>query len=296
MNYRGRFAPSPTGLLHAGSLVAALGSWLSARQARGQWLLRMEDLDPPREVEGSAAAILGTLQRFGLKADAPVLYQSARGADYQQAFDALHKHGHVFACWCSRADLAARGGVHHDGHCITPPQDDREPAWRIRVPDRTITFIDGLQGQQRQDLREVVGDFVLRRADGCWSYHLACVVDDAAQGMTEVVRGSDLLDSTARQIFLQQVLGLPTPDYLHLPIALREDGGKLSKSARDLPAAGDDPVRELARALAFLGQEVSDESCVEHLLESAWRRFDRARLPRSKQLPWPPRERSLPLP
>ncbi|RAP57680.1 tRNA glutamyl-Q(34) synthetase GluQRS [Oleiagrimonas sp. MCCC 1A03011] len=287
MTYRGRFAPSPTGDLHAGSLVAALGSWLRARQSDGRWLLRVDDLDAPRVVPGSAPSILSALHDYGLQADEPVLYQSQRETAYLQAFEHLQQHGEVFACWCSRSDLSAVDGLHHDGHCITPPQDDRPPAWRIRVPDRTFAFEDLVQGSQRQNLRESVGDFVLRRADGCWSYHLACVVDDAHQGVTEVVRGCDLLDSTPRQIFLQQQLDLPTPSYLHLPLALREDAGKLSKSTRDLPLDRTDPLPTLRHALTFLGQPEPSGGDLRTLLQNALAAFDPRRIPHRHSAPWP---------
>jgi glutamyl-Q tRNA(Asp) synthetase len=289
MSYRGRFAPSPTGDLHGGSLVAALGSWLRARQAGGRWLVRMEDLDPPRVVPGAAASILDTLRDYGLVSDDPVLYQSQRSAAYQEAFDRLHAQGEVFPCWCSRRDLAAHDGMHRDGHCVTPPLEDRPPAWRLRVPARTVAFHDALQGPQEQDLRQAVGDFVLRRADGCWSYHLACVVDDAFQGISEVVRGCDLLDSTPRQIHLQQRLGLPTPDYLHLPLALRADAGKLSKSTRDLPLDREAPLPTLHRALRFLGMHEVPGACVDRVLEAAVERFDLHRIVQRQRAAWPDR-------
>lgn len=278
MSYRGRFAPSPTGELHFGSLVAALAGWLRARQQGGRWLLRIEDIDPPRETAGSAPSILATLDALGLHADAPVLYQSRRGDAYAAALQRLRDDGHAFACWCSRSDIEASGTPHRDGRCPTPPRDDREPAWRLRVPDGEITFEDGLQGRQRQDVRAAVGDFVLKRADGPWSYQLACVVDDAYQGITEVVRGADLLDSTPRQVMLQRLLGLPTPAYLHLPLAVAADGAKLSKSS-DAPAVGAHAPRSiLAQALHFLDQPVPDAPDPATLLRSAARDFDSAPL------------------
>lgn len=276
--YRGRFAPSPTGELHFGSLVAALASWLRARQHHGDWLLRVEDIDPPREAAGSAQAILYTLDRFGLHADAPVLYQSGRDASYAEALRQLQDAGHAFACWCSRSDLDAARLVHHelhhDGHCFTPPRDDRPPAWRLRVPDTEIAFEDVLQEPQRQNVRATVGDFVLRRADGLWSYQLACVVDDAHQGITEVVRGCDLLDSTPRQILLQRLLGLPTPAYLHLPLAVNAAGEKLAKSSNAAPVTHDDPRTAIARALRFLGQAVPDAPDTATLLQLAAQHLD----------------------
>lgn len=272
--YRGRFAPSPTGELHFGSLVAALASWLRARNRHGEWLLRVDDIDPPREVAGSTGSILSTLAQLGLVADAPPLHQSRRGEAYAQALRQLQDDGLAFPCWCSRTDLEAAGAVHRDGRCISGRHDDREPAWRLRVPDLDIAFDDGLQGPQRQNVRSAVGDFVLRRADGLWSYQLACVVDDAFQGITEVVRGCDLLDSTPRQILLQRLLGLPTPAYLHLPLAVDAQGRKLSKSI-DAPAVDvADPRAALASALCFLGQAVPEASDTTTTLRAAAERFD----------------------
>jgi glutamyl-Q tRNA(Asp) synthetase len=255
MDYRGRFAPSPTGHLHFGSLVAAVGSWLCARHAGGQWLLRVEDIDPPREMPGSAESILAALPAFGLMADAPPLFQSTRIAAYDTAFEQLKAAGQVFPCWCSRNDLA--GGLHLDGQCLAAPAADRTPAWRLYVPDIEIAFDDALQGPQRQNLRNAAGDFVIRRVEGYYAYQLACVVDDAYQGITQVVRGNDLLDSTPRQIYLQRCLGLPTPDYMHLPLALDDTGRKLSKSEHAHPVDPTDPLPALRRALAFLDLPVS---------------------------------------
>lgn len=255
MNYRGRFAPSPTGHLHFGSLVAAVGSWLCARHAGGAWLLRVEDIDPPREMPGSAESILAALPAFGLVADQPALFQSQRHAAYEAAFEQLKAAGLVFPCWCSRNDLA--GGLHLDGRCLAAPADGREPAWRLRVPDIEVDFVDALQGPQSQNLRLTAGDFVIRRVEGYYAYQLACVVDDAFQGITQVVRGNDLLDSTPRQIFLQRCLKLPTPAYLHLPLALDGDGRKLSKSERAHPVDPTDPLPALRRALDFLDLQVS---------------------------------------
>ncbi|WP_445146634.1 tRNA glutamyl-Q(34) synthetase GluQRS [Dyella sp. Tek66A03] len=250
MSYRGRFAPSPTGHLHFGSLVAAVGSWLCARRAGGQWLLRVEDIDPPREMPGSAESILAALPGFGLIADAPALFQSKRSAAYDQAFEQLKAANQVFPCWCSRNDLA--GGLHLDGQCLAPAAEDRTPAWRLHVPDLRISFDDALQGRQTQNLRSTAGDFVIRRVEGYYAYQLACVVDDAFQGITQVVRGNDLLDSTPRQIYLQQCLGLPTPDYLHLPLALDAGGRKLSKTEQAHPVDPTDPMPALRHALGFL--------------------------------------------
>src|SRR5690606_16810013 len=214
--YRGRFAPSPTGPLHFGSLLAAFGSWLLARRAGGEWRVRIEDIDPPREVPGAAAAQLRTLAAFGLHHDGPVEYQSRCGPRYVLALERLLAGGLAFECHCSRADLAASGGIHR--RCVAGARRVA-PAIRLRVPDRThASFDDGVHGHVTQDVAREVGDFVLRRADGPWAYQLAVVVDDAAQGITDVVRGADLLDSTPRQVLLQRALGLPQPRYLHLPL------------------------------------------------------------------------------
>lgn len=276
--YRGRFAPSPTGELHFGSLVAALASWLRARQHGGTWLLRIEDIDPPREVAGSTASIITALCCLGLAADAPVLYQSQRGPAYAAALQRLRDAGHAFPCWCSRTELGAAGGVHRDGHCGSPPRRDRPPAWRLRAPDALIEFEDGLQGWQRQNLRDAAGDFVLQRADGLWGYQLACVVDDAFQDITEVVRGHDLLDSTPRQILLQRLLGLPTPAYVHLPLAVDAEGRKLSKSSDAPPIDTRDSVAALAKALRFLGQRVPAATGIAAMLRDAARQLDLAPL------------------
>ena len=280
MTYRGRFAPSPTGHLHFGSLVAAVGSWLCARHAGGQWLLRMEDIDPPREVAGAAASILAALPAFGLDADAAPLFQSQRIAAYDEAFERLRTGDQVFPCWCSRNDLAGADGMHRDGRCIARAKPDRPPAWRLRVPDIEVTFDDGLLGPQRENLRESVGDFVIRRTEGFYSYQLACVVDDAFQGITEVVRGSDLLDSTARQIWLQRCLGLPTPGYLHLPLVLDAEGCKLSKSDQAHPVDPAAPLPALRQALAFLSVPVPAAGMnVPDLLAHALTNFDPTLLP-----------------
>ena len=263
--YVGRFAPSPSGPLHAGSLVAALASWLDARAHGGHWLLRMEDVDTPRSLPGAGRLILDQLARCGLLRDAPVLWQSSRSAAYQAALERLLAAGLAYPCACSRADIAAalaaagrapsrfgdpvypgtcRAGVH--GQLGRIGQIGRSV--RLRTPDAgrddaVIFWSDRRLGPQQQDLGQAVGDFVLRRADGLWAYQMAVVVDDAAQGVTHVVRGADLADNTARQIHLQRALGLVTPSYLHTPLLLGADGHKLSKQngaqalALDQPAA-----------------------------------------------------------
>jgi len=252
--YRGRFAPSPTGPLHFGSLLAALGSWLLARHAGGEWLVRVEDLYPPREVPGAAAEQLRTLAAFGLEPDGPVLWQSSRGVAYQAALDRLLASGQAFACHCSRTALAAGGGIHR--RCV-PGAERPDPAIRLRVPDGSrIAFRDAIQGPVEQDVSAAVGDFVLRRADGPWAYQLAVVVDDADQGVTDVVRGADLVDNTARQILLQRALGLPTVRYLHTPVVLGADGEKLPKQNGAAPIDPGTPaaaVATLAAAARVLG-------------------------------------------
>jgi len=276
---RGRFAPSPTGPLHLGSLTAALGSWLMARHAGGEWLLRVEDLDPPREKPGAAHRQLRTLAEFGLLPDGPVLFQSERGEHYAAALATLSANGDAFECLCSRSDLAASGGVHRG--CVPRPHG-RHPAWRLRVPAGPVEFRDRIRGAQGQDLREEVGDFVLKRADGYWAYQLAVVVDDALQGISEVVRGADLLDSTPRQILLQRRLALPQPSYAHLPLLLDAAGGKLSKSLRSTPVDGGDPLPALRLAWGVLGQDpqaMATPEAPSRLLSRALSAFEPDRIP-----------------
>lgn len=277
---RGRFAPSPTGPLHAGSLLAALGSWLVARQSGGQWLIRIEDIDPPRQRPGAAADQLRTLARFGLDHDGAVEYQSRRGALYQAAIDRLLAAGTAFPCHCSRSDLAASGGIHR--RCMARSERP-DPAIRLRVPERcTIGFGDAICGTIRQRVDVDVGDFVLRRADGLWAYQLAVVVDDAEQGISEVVRGADLLDSTPRQILLQRALGLPTTRYAHLPLLRDADGHKLSKSSAALPVDADRPLDALARLWGCLGQRpLPPARSVGQFLELALDQFRLERVPAS---------------
>ena len=283
-SYRGRFAPSPTGRLHFGSLIAALGSWLYARAADGAWIVRIEDLDPPREVVGADADILATLSAFGLESDEPPVYQSRRSAEYETAFARLDAAGLVFPCWCSRTDLAPYRGI-HPSRCIAAPETSRMPAWRLRVPASAIAFDDAIQGTIRQDIASEVGDFVVRRADGWYAYQLAVVVDDALQGITDVARGADLIDSTPRQILLQRFLDLPPVRYAHLPLAVDRDGHKLSKHERSLPVDRDNPLPALCAALAFLGQRVPPEASVAALLSAAVRAFDARSIPRRSSAP-----------
>ena len=278
--YRGRFAPSPTGDLHFGSLLAAFGSWLLARHADGTWLVRVEDVDPPREVTGASQRQLHALMAFGLHSDEAIVRQSQRSALYEAALQRLLREGHAFECHCSRSELAASGGVHR--RCVAKSRRP-DPAVRLRVPDgATITFEDYVRGPQVQDVARDVGDFVLRRAEGYWAYQLAVVVDDGAQGITDVVRGADLLDSTPRQIYLQRVLGLPTPRYAHLPLVVDAAGRKLSKSDAALPVDPRAPLPALQAAWLALGQAPSvlaGVADVPTLLAQARSGFDPSRIP-----------------
>lgn len=278
---RGRFAPSPTGPLHPGSLLAAFGSWLLARHVGAEWWVRVEDLDPPREQAGAIERQLRTLEAFGLVSDGPILYQSTREAAYRAALDRLLASGAAFECWCSRSDLSASGGLHHA--CVAGPQAGRAPAIRLRIPiGQTVAFDDAIQGRVAQDVGAEVGDVVLRRADGFWAYQLAVVVDDAAQAITDVVRGADLLDSTPRQILLQRALGLPTPRYAHLPLIVDTQGRKLSKSTNALPIDDANPLPALRMAWRALGQAPAAlESCtdVAGTLAAAQAAFSPSRIP-----------------
>jgi len=290
--YVGRFAPSPTGALHAGSLVAALASWLDARAHGGRWLVRIEDVDGPRCVPGADRLILDQLGRCGLQPDAPPVWQSTRSGLYQAALDRLVAAGLAYPCACTRADIEralveqGRPPARHaervyPGTCRPergglrgrPPR-----AWRLRVPDDDagwITWQDRRLGEQRQHLGREVGDFVLQRADGLWAYQLAVVVDDAAQGITNVVRGEDLADNTPRQIWLQRQLGLPTPRYLHTPLVMGANGEKLSKQNGAAALELDAPARALIAAAAHLGlnapaADAADVPSLLRALQQQW--------------------------
>ena len=263
--YVGRFAPSPTGPLHAGSLVAALASCLDARAHGGRWLLRIEDLDPPREVRGASRSIIDTLAALGFAPDGPVEFQSKRHAHYQRFFEQLTAAGLVYPCACTRREIAdsiarrgetrgRHGELVYPGTCRDGITDGRAPrAWRLRVDDAVIEWTDRNGTRMREALAREVGDFVLKRADGLWAYQLAVVVDDALQGVTDVVRGEDLIGSTARQIHLQQCLGFPTPRYLHLPVVTDAHGEKLSKQTGARALDTSTPLPALEAAMRHLG-------------------------------------------
>ena len=259
-SYRGRFAPSPTGPLHFGSLVAAVGSFLEARTRGGEWHLRMDDVDTPRCSLAAASEILRVLENCGFAWDGALVWQSRRTAAYADALERLKAAGRVFPCACTRRDLAdsafaADGAVVYPGTCRQGlPAGRAARAWRLRVGDARVAFDDAIQGRIASDLAVAAGDFVLLRADGLFAYQLAVVVDDAEAAITDVVRGADLLASTARQIFLQQCLGVPTPAYAHLPVVVDAAGEKLSKQTRAAPVDGSRPGPALCAALEFLGQ------------------------------------------
>ena len=274
--YRGRFAPSPTGPLHFGSLVAAVASYLEAKSRDGEWLVRIENLDPARETPGSSKEILSTLVALGMEWNSKVVYQSRRNKAYQDALNLLEQRDLIYPCVCSRKEIAdssitgiegpiypgtCRGSALHEANCS---------AWRIRTDNNLIEFRDALRGRVRQRLESDVGDFVLRRADGIFAYQLAVVVDDAQQGVTHVVRGEDLLNSTTRQIYLQQLLGYQTPAYMHLPVVVNARGEKLSKQTHAAPVGTSDAVSQLITAMRFLGQTPPAE-LMEGNVASFWK-------------------------
>lgn len=287
LGYRGRFAPSPTGPLHFGSLLAAVASYADARSQDGAWLVRVEDLDPPREVPGAAGDILATLMAFGFVWDEPVVFQRDRTQAYQSALDLLHEHGLIYPCGCSRSEVARLGppgieGPIYPGTCRNGlPKGRRPRSIRMRAPTSPISAHDRIQGTQHQAIDRAIGDFVLRRADGVYAYQLAVVVDDAWQGVTHVVRGADLLLSTPRQILLQRSLGLPTPSYAHVPLVVDTQGRKLSKSLAAAPIDPADPLPALEQAWRLLGQEPVPAvvSSLEAFWDHAIARWRSARVP-----------------
>jgi glutamyl-Q tRNA(Asp) synthetase len=285
LDYCGRFAPSPTGPLHLGSLVAALASWLDARAHAGRWLVRIENIDPPREESGAARAQLAALMAFGLAPDEAPTYQSDNSERYEQAVARLRATGQLYSCTCSRTAVeqtAQRLGLPptvYPGTCRDLGLSGRQAALRVRVPARCVAFVDRACGEYSQELEREVGDFVVRRADGLWAYQLAVVVDDGAQQVSDIVRGADLLDNTPRQIHLQRLLQLPTPRYLHVPIVRNAAGEKLSKQTGAPPLQLSDPVGQLESAWRLLGFAATGAATVAEFLAHAvlawqarWRR------------------------
>lgn len=286
--YRGRFAPSPTGELHQGSLLTAVASWLDARQQQGQWLVRMEDLDPPREQPGAADSILRCLEAHHLHWDGPVLYQSQRLPAYEAALQQLSAAGLTYHCNCNRQRLKGLGA--YDRHCLRQPPQQPPWATRLRVPAGAaglITFTDGFQGPQQELLADAAGDFVIHRKDGLFAYQLAVVVDDIAQGITHILRGSDLLESSARQLYLYDLFGQPRPELAHLPVLVNREGQKLSKQTFAPPLDPGRAAANLRLTLQQLGlQPPADlEDDGPGLLQWGIAHWDRSRVPRGMAIP-----------
>ncbi|MGF6458715.1 tRNA glutamyl-Q(34) synthetase GluQRS [Pseudomonas frederiksbergensis] len=285
--YIGRFAPTPSGHLHFGSLVAALASYLDARSVGGRWLVRMEDLDPPREEPGAQAAILKALESYGFEWDGDMVRQSERHAAYDDVINRLFNQGLAYACTCSRKQLEPYHGI-YPGFCRNAGHGTENAAIRLRVPELEYHFIDRVQGEFRQHLGREVGDFVIRRRDGLYAYQLAVVLDDAWQGITDIVRGADLLDSTPRQLYLQELLGLPQPRYLHIPLITQPDGHKLGKSYRSPPLTEDQATPLLLRALRALGHKPATElndATPRQVLNWGITHWDASLIPRTLTLP-----------
>ncbi len=287
MPYRGRFAPSPTGPLHFGSLVAAVASYAEARRHGGAWLLRIEDVDTPRSVAGATEEILATLAACGMQHDGAIVFQSQRDDAYHAVLHQLREHKLAYPCACTRrevADSALRGieGPVYPGTCRHDIGSRPARAWRVDTRGARIAFDDAVQGRIEQNLETEIGDFVLYRADNLYAYQLAVVVDDAEQGITHVVRGADLLDSTPRQIYLQKLLNLPTPQYLHLPVAVNEAGEKLSKQTRAPAIERSNALPALIDALRFLGQQPPALDSVPALWQWTAENWRREKIPRSR--------------
>ncbi|MGI2258801.1 tRNA glutamyl-Q(34) synthetase GluQRS [Shewanella sp. GXUN23E] len=283
-SYTGRFAPSPSGSLHFGSLVAALGSYLRARSQQGKWLVRIEDIDPPREIPGAADDILRTLEQFGLHWDGDILYQSNRLEAYQQQIDNLLADDQAYFCQCTRKQIKEMGGT-YDGRCgrLEPPLSSG--AIRIRNQSAIASFDDILMGKVTTSTDFAAEDFILKRSDGLYAYQLAVVLDDAFQGITEVVRGADLLEATVRQLSLYQQFGLAEPQWLHLPLASLEPGFKLSKQNHATPVDGNQPQPALQAALTFLGQpQVEWYQDIRLMLEQAVAQFELHRIPGQREI------------
>jgi|SRR5476649_903085 len=283
--YLGRFAPSPSGALHFGSLVAALGSFLQARSYHGQWHVRIEDIDPPREIPGAADTILRQLTHYGLHWDGPVVYQSQRGQAYLDVLAQLARQGLSYYCDCTRARIQQLGG-HYDGHCRQRGLSSRHAAVRLRQTHPVLSFYDRLRGEIHADPALAREDFIIRRRDGLFAYNLAVVVDDAALGVSEVVRGADLIEPTVRQLALYRQLGYKEPGYLHLPLALDPTGAKLSKQNHAPALCDDDPRPVLADALVFLNQPLAQgwrDLSLESMLDWAIVHWSPASIPVSPQ-------------
>ena len=279
--YIGRFAPSPSGALHFGSLIAAVGSYLQARAQHGLWRVRIEDIDPPREIPGAARKILQQLEHYGLHWDGDVLWQSQRHDAYHAALDWLHQQGLSYYCTCTRSQIRDMGGL-YNGHCRTLQHDANQAALRLKVEQPIHTFHDNLRGTVHADAALAAEDFIIHRRDGLFAYNLAVVVDDHFQGITEIVRGADLIEPTVRQMTLYQQFGWQQPEYLHLPLVLNHDGNKLSKQnhAPALPEGDARPA--LVQALRFLGQPVTEhwrDMTAEALLQQAVTHWDIHRIP-----------------
>jgi glutamyl-Q tRNA(Asp) synthetase len=297
--YIGRFAPSPTGPLHFGSLIAAVASYAEARKQHGRWLVRMEDLDKPREVAGAADHILKTLSAFGFEWDGDVIYQSKRTSYYQAAFDELLSKDLIYPCTCSRkeiADSASIGieGAIYPGTCLAhPTKPGSKVAWRVKTVDKAIVFTDAIQTGQNgnlfsHNLAKDIGDFVLKRADGLFAYQLAVVVDDNTQGITHIVRGADLLSSTPRQIYLQHLLNFKQPQYAHVPIAVNAEGEKLSKQTLAEAIELTNAVNWLIKALQFLGQKppkMLQKNSISDVWEWVFENWDLQKIPAVFKLP-----------
>lgn len=285
----GRFAPSPTGPLHFGSVVTAVGSFLDARSQGGRWLVRIDDIDPPREAPGASDTILNTLEALGLKWDDKVLFQSTRISAYRAAIERLSRTGQIYSCACSRRNI--KDGP-YPGTCRDADvKSDTKYSVRVRVDNQTLTIRDAVQGDFTGCLGETSGDFIIRRRNGLYAYHLAAVVDDAWQQVNSVIRGVDLLDSTPQQLYLQMLLGFEHPHYAHLPVALGDNGTKLSKQTRAAPVLPTDASSALFHALRFLGLKIPDAArheTPEDQLTWALPRWDLARVdPNPRKAHWP---------
>ena len=289
--YIGRFAPSPTGPLHFGSLVAALASYLDARSQRGQWLVRMEDIDPPRETPGAADIILRQLEHHGLLWDGEVLYQSHRTEAYEAALDKLQRNGLLYRCDCSRQKIQETGGI-YNRHCrnrLSPPETNFALRIKVDLPLSEIIYTDIFQGEQQQELSSATGDYVVKRRDGYYAYQLAVSVDDAAQKISHVIRGADLLDSTPRQIYLLKQLGVPAPEYGHIPMATQA-GQKISKQNLAKAMSTETAAKNLISAMDWLNmaapRQLAD-SQVDEILHWAIANWQRQRVPQRLELPAP---------